>query len=77
MKDERGILKPGAHMAIFSLATFAEQPVKSHISCRGKEVGENWGIPEQLGNLKKLIAQEFMASSMFLSYPKLYRRCTE
>ena len=36
-------VKPVAHVATFPLATFAWQSVKLNISCRGKEVGENWG----------------------------------
>ena len=33
-------VKPVAHVATFSLATFAEQSVKLPTSCTGKEVGE-------------------------------------
>ena len=41
-------LKPVVHLVTFSLATFAKQSVKLPLSCRGKEVGKNWG-----GYLKK------------------------
>ena len=37
-------LKPVAHVAIFSLATFVWQSVKSTKNGRGKEVGENWEV---------------------------------
>ena len=47
------IVKPVAHMATFSFATFAEQPENSQKNCRAKEVGGNRGEPRKFEKIAK------------------------